>query len=151
MKDLGKKFNLIVGVLFTLISALLFAASAKMYLEPVQNTDIARIKKNAISSCSANFNGSATYLGLETEVKGEDVYFTAYGIDQWEGKINMASHIVSSCGGMSLKQFCFGESCDISKMTGDEARLKQHTGMFMVLSYEDTNIDPRVDRSRLTE
>lgn len=144
MKSLGKKFYILSGLLFALISLGLFAASALFYLQPVQAVNFERVKSSAVKSCAAQFDGQSTYMGMRTEVNGDSVYFTAYGLDEWEGKFNMASHAVSSCDGMSLKKFCFGESCNISKLTGDKSRPQVHEGMFFELKFDKENIDPRI-------
>ncbi len=151
MRDLGKKFNITSGLLFLLAGLSLFGLSATFYLDPVQGVSLSQVKANAVNSCAAKFNGNKTYMGMNTEVKDDYVYVTAYGLDEWEGKLNMASHITSACGGMSLHKFCFGESCDLAKITGEKTRIKEHMGMFLSLKFDKSNIDPRVDMKKVSE
>jgi len=145
MKVLGKKFHILSGTAFMLLGFALFGASATFYLDPVQPVNFDRVKSSAIETCASSFRGESTYMGMTTEVDGDKVFVTAYGIEEWEGKMNMASHIVSSCSGMSMRKFCFGESCDIAKLTGDKTKPTFHTGMFMSLEFDKKNIDPRVE------
>ena len=87
MNFLGKRFFVPAGIIFMLLGLGLFGASATFYLDPVQAVDFDRVKKNAISSCAASFDNQSTYMGLSTEVDGDKVFITAYGIEEWEGKI----------------------------------------------------------------
>jgi len=147
MKVLGKAFYLISGVVFTLIGSAMFAGSYYIYNKPVQEVSYERVKKASINSCAQEFNGPATYMNMDIEKRGESIYVKAFGINEWEGKINMASHIISQCPSMSLKKLCFGESCNIAALTGDKRKPFRHEGMFMELHYSDNNIDPRVNKS----
>lgn len=146
MDSLGRKFYILSGLVFMAVSIGFFALSAMFYLDPVQGANFERAKSSAVSACASSFNGSRTYMGMSTEVVGNKVYFRADGLDEWEGKFNMASHVVSSCEGMTLKKFCFGESCDIAKLTNDPSRPHSHTGMFFELEFDVANIDPRISR-----
>jgi hypothetical protein len=146
VNNLNKKFNITVGIFFLLTSFSLFGLSVLFYLDPVQPVNFKRVKDNAINSCAAKFNGNSTYMGMQAVVSGDKVNITAYGLDEWEGKFNMASLIVSDCDGMSLRKICFGEACNIADLTGDESKPSYHTGLFVELEFDESNIDPRVKK-----
>jgi hypothetical protein len=146
MKVLNKKYYIATSLVFTSISLALIGLSSLFYMEPTQPVNFDRVKSSAISSCSSSFDGDATYMNLKAEAKGSKVLITAYGLEEWEGKLNMASHIVSSCNGMSMKKLCFGEDCNLSELTGDKTYPSYHTGLFMELEFSEANIDPRVKK-----
>jgi hypothetical protein len=146
VNNLNKKYNILVGMFFLLASFSLFGLSTLFYLDPVQSVSFARIKNNTIKSCAARFDGKSTYMGMQAVVSDDKVNVTSYGLDEWEGKLNMASHMVSSCEGMSLRKMCFGESCNIAELTGDKSKPNYHTGMFVELQFDESNIDPRVKK-----